>query len=211
MIRRPHAALAALLLLVLLATGCGGLPGSGPAPSLYVLTPKNTFPHDLPQVEGQLVISLPTAGRALQSDRIALRPIPEEIKYFKGARWISNLPYMVQTLMLESFENTGKITSVGREAITLRPDYQLLTEIREFQADRFSSGPPTANVRLNLKLIHQPEQRIIAAKTFESRTKAEHNTMKSVIQAFDRALGDTLKDSVSWTLRRMGRNGSGEE
>ena len=39
---------------------------------------------------------------------------------------------MVQTLLVESFENTGKIVAVARKATDIRADYVLKTDLREF-------------------------------------------------------------------------------
>ena len=101
--------------------GCGGLlPNPGPLPTLYTLTPKNTFRDDLPTVTHQLVVEEPRAAGALATQSIAIRTDPVELQYFAGARWTERAPRLIQTLLVESFENTGKIVAVGREAIGLR-------------------------------------------------------------------------------------------
>ena len=66
-----------------------------------------------------------------------MRRTPHEYRYYKDVRWTGNLTAMLQTLLLESFESTGAVTAVGREASILRADYLVLTDIREFQADDF--------------------------------------------------------------------------
>ena len=100
----------------------GGVAG---APSdLYTLTPKSTFNPDLPVVKWQLVVEEPIASGGLNIARIALRDDPTRLNYFKGVRWTERAPEMVQTLMVESFENTGKIISVGRHALGLRSDFK---------------------------------------------------------------------------------------
>ena len=141
--------LGAVLTLALLVPGCGGnllgLP-EGPAPDIYTLTPKSTFDNDLPKVKWQLVVDQPTAARGLDTDRIALHPEPTEIKYYAGARWTDRAPDMVQTLMLESFENTGKIVAVGRQTIGLRSDFNLVSDLREFQAE-YTKGNDIPSVR----------------------------------------------------------------
>ena len=39
--------------------------------------------------------------------------------------------YRLQTLIIESFENSGRIVAVGRESVGLRADFTLKTELRE--------------------------------------------------------------------------------
>ena len=195
----------AAVYLAVALSGCEGLVPTlgGPPANLYTLTPKNTFTKELRRVRWQLVVDEPLASGGLNIDRIALRHSPTELKYFARARWTERAPRMVQTLMVESFENSGAIVAVGRKAIGLRSDYNLLTELREFQAEYFESdGVPTVRVRLNAKLVKQPRRAIVASRTFESTIKSEGKAMRNVIRAFDQALGKVLRHTVEWTIRR---------
>lgn len=178
------------------------LPGSGPPADLYTLTPKNTFAADLPRARWQLVVEEPLASGGLNSERIALQTAPTRIEYFAGSQWTVRAPQMVQTLLVESFENTERIISVGRQAIGLRSDFNLLTELREFQAEYDPvRTAPIVRVRINAKLIRQPERAIVASRNFEARIEAEGSDMLSIVTAFDIALGKVLRRTVEWTLR----------
>ena len=55
-------------------------------------------------------------------------------------------------------------------------------------------------VRLNAKLVKMPQREIVAHQTFERRVRAQENRMNAIIDAFDDALGKTLKSVVVWTL-----------
>lgn len=183
------------------------LPGAFTDPAqLYVLSPKNTFPKDLPKVEWQLTIDVPVAEAGLNTARIAIRQSQYSMEFFARANWVDSAPIMIQTLLVESFENTGKIISVGRQSVTLRPDYSLLTELREFQAEYFDPSAPRVRVRLNAKLVKMPQRVIIAANNFESVQSAEKRDLPSVVGAFDAALGKVLKRLVTWTLRNAPKN-----
>ena len=99
---------------------------------MYVLTPKSTFSDTLPRVDWQLLVELPQAQAGINTARIALRDSPIELRYFELSNWTDLAPRMIQTLIVESFENSDRIVAVGREAIGLRADYVLKTELREF-------------------------------------------------------------------------------
>ena len=194
----------AAVYLAVALSGCEGLVPrlGGPPANLYTLTPKNTFTKELQRVRWQLVVDEPLASGGLNIDRIALRHSPTELKYFARARWTERAPRMVQTLMVESFENSGAIVAVGRKAIGLRSDYNLITELREFQAEYFEpDGVPTVRVRLNAKLVKQPRRAIVASRTFESTIKSKGKAMRHVIRAFDQALGKVLRHTVEWTIK----------
>ena len=110
---------------------------------------------------------------------------------------------MAQTLMVESFENSGQIVAVGRQAIGLRSDYNLKTELREFQAEYLEDQPnaaPVVRVRLNAKLIRQPRLSIVAGRNFEHVVQARSGEMAEIVAAFDEALGRVMKEIVGWTL-----------
>lgn len=201
--RRGRVAGAALLALLLTAA-CDAarvLGGLSEPSDQYVLTPKNTFSGAIPEVKWQLVVEEPVAAGGLNSARIVSQSTPTRLDYFARAVWTERAPRMVQTLLVESFENSGRITAVGRQAIGLRSDFNLKSELREFQAEFFDAETPaTVRVRLNAKIIQQPGRSIIASETFEATAPAASNGMTDIVRAFDEALGRVLKRTVEWTL-----------
>lgn len=184
-----------------LAAACTQLvPGQSPPPTLYRLTPKSTFREDLPAVDWQLVLESPVADAGLNTTRIALQRNPMRLEYYARSSWTDRAPAMLQTLMIESFENSNKIISVGREAAKLRADFVLQSELREFQSEYFDTGVPSAHVRINVKLIRLPDRAIVASESFESVMPAAADQLDDVIEAFDVALGKVLRRIVEWTI-----------
>ena len=189
------------LLLAGLAACTGILPGQGPPADIYTLTPKSTFEPGLARVEWQLVVDEPHAMGAIDTTRIALAKSPTRMDYFASVRWSERAPQMVQTLLVESFENSGRIVSVGREAIGLRSDYNLRTDLREFQAEYYDlKAGPRIRVRINAKIVKQPRRAIIASRNFEQVVVANGTSVEAVVVAFDEALGKVLRQTVEWTL-----------
>ncbi len=191
---------AALALGSALALGCGSLINSEPPPDLYSLTPKSTFPEETPAVAWQLVIEEPIAARGLDTTRIAARPTPTQLQYIAGARWTNRAPRMVQTLLIESFENSERIVAVGRQALGLRSDYSLKTELREFQVEYFERPLGLVRVRINAKLVALARQKIVASRNFERTVAVETGNVSGIVDAFDDALGGVLKRLVHWSL-----------
>jgi cholesterol transport system auxiliary component len=205
--RRALLRLAALAL-VPAASSCTSLiPGGGAPPQLYVLTRKSTFPPDLPPVSRQLLVDTPIAPAEIDTTRVALSRSPTTIDYFANAAWSDRAPAMVQSLLIESFEQTGKIPSVARDTAVLRADYILLPELRRFGA-RYQNGeaPPTVLVRLLVRLIKMPERTIIGEDIAEGRETATANAMDAIVEAYNEALGSVMKRLVTWTLGTMARD-----
>lgn len=191
-----------LALAVAMSLSLGGcsLLASDP-PQLYDLSPKNTFEDGAPSATWQLVVEEPTTPNAINTDRIAIRPSQLEVQYFPEVKWTDRAPALVQTLIVESFENSGKIVGVGRRSIGLSGDYILTSELREFEAVSSATGGTNVIVRLVLKLVRQSSGGIIASTTAAATVPAASDSVPDVVTAFDAALGKVLKDTVGWVLR----------
>jgi cholesterol transport system auxiliary component len=181
--------------------GCGVLQSVNTPVNLYTLTPKTTFPEGMPKVDWQLVVETPVSAASLDTPRIALQRTMLTFEYYADAAWTDNAPAMVQTLLIESFEATHRISGVGREAIGLRPDYILMTDLREFEAVYDGDNPvPTIWVRMNAKLVKLPERRIVVSDTFGEELPAAGSKLPDIVAAFDEALGHVLKKIVMFAL-----------
>ncbi len=110
-------------------------------------------------------------------------------------------PSPVQTLILESFENTDRIVAVGREALGLRANFVLKVELREFQAEYKAAEAPAVRVLINAKLVQMPRRAIVGSERFEHVATEEADRLELIVEAFDNALGKVLRDLVEWTLR----------
>ena len=184
----------------ILLGGCAALElATAEPPRLYELTPKSTF-DDLPTVPGRLSIEVTTATAGLNSARIALRQTPTTLDYYAGANWVDVVPVMVQNLLLESLDNTGRIDVLGREVVGVRADLALLTHVREFQAEYDTADAPQVRVRLQARLIRLPRRTSIAAVSEESVVRASNTSLPAIIDAFDEAFGKVLRRVVDWTV-----------
>ena len=202
--RKPGLSRRDLLAAVLLAMGgCSYSmwPALRQPTNLYTLNPETRFPDDLPRVDWQLVVDLPTAAAGIDGSRIALSHDPYVLEYYARAAWTDNTPGMLRTLLVESFERSGKIATVGIGARGLRPDYVLQTNLRKFEADYRDGDPvPVVVVRISAKLMALADRRIVHAITSEKSVRAAGAAFKDVLGAFNDALGQVLQDIVVSTL-----------
>src|SRR5882757_4478995 len=185
---------------VLLA-GCELIKAAEEPVDLYTITPKSTFDSDLPDVYWQLSVEVPSAAANVNTGRIALAMSPTSSDYYTKTAWTDRAPVMVQTRIVDSFENSHKIVAVGRESIGLRANYVLQTDLRNFEAMYFYGGAPIAHVRIVAKLVQMPDRQIIGVATFERCVRARQDKVTKVVEAFDQALGSVMKRLVAWTLK----------
>jgi cholesterol transport system auxiliary component len=185
-------------------TGCQALSAidSVAEPTdLYTVTPKSTFDHDLPNVYWQLAVEVPVSAASLNTGRIAIQMTPTSTDYYAKVAWTDRAPLMVQTRIVDSFENTRKIVAVARESIALRANYVLQPDLRNFEAMYFYGQPPIVKVRIIAKLVRMPDRQIIGVASFERCVRARADKVPKVVDAFDQAVGSVIKRLVSWTLR----------
>jgi cholesterol transport system auxiliary component len=198
-----RAALAALLA----AAGCvPNLPGQGPAPRTFRVTPKYTFNPDLPQAKWSLAVAEPISERTLDTNRIAVLTNGINVDYVALAFWVDRAPAMVQSLIVQSFRNTGRLVQVGTNRDRVRPQFQLVSDLRAFQLNR-GTGPDSVRVSLNAQLLRMPERDPVGREHFEADRVPVGSGIDAVVAVFDEALGRVMKELVAWTIRTGNRAG----
>jgi cholesterol transport system auxiliary component len=146
----------------------------------------------------QVVVSEPVATAPMDSDRIVVRPTPETIATLKGAQWTERLPRLLQTRLLQSFENARLLRFVSRPDGRVVAQYSLNTEIRRFDMD-LSRGE--AVVEISVKLVEEGAGRIAAAKIFSASAPVVAD--EGAPAALDAALGEVMGQIVLWTAGRV--------
>jgi cholesterol transport system auxiliary component len=186
---------------ILTLGGCGSLLGpSGPPPQIYRLQPDFPTFAPGPSVSWQLAVARPVAAQALETDRIALLR-GAAMDYYAAAQWNDSVPRLVQSLLVEAFERSGRILAVARESEGVRADYTLETEIRDFDAQYTTeNGAPTIVVDLMARLLGA-QGAVVASHDVRQSQAASANSVVSVVQTFDQALGAALGLLVTWSLQ----------
>jgi len=179
--------------------GCGIIPKVNEPIPLYNLSAVTQFDRSLPKADWQLVIGTPVASADLDTTRIALTRSPGVIEYFAKGAWADNAPILLQDKLIESFEASGAIVAVGRDAVGLRPDYVLQSELRDFQAE-FAGDAPSAHLRLVGKLVRMPDRRIVANIAIDKKVPAGGGSLPEIVDAFDLAASEAFQEVVVGVL-----------
>lgn len=173
----------------LLLAGCGG----GSAPTTYDLS----APRDFGRIGGGggvLIVAQPTAVQALDSDRLIVKDSSGALSFLGGAQWADRVPNLVQTRLIQTFENGSRIAAVGRPGERIVPDFQLNTDIRAFNIDAASGQ---AVVEITAKLIGDRTGKVQRAKLFSARVPAGAEGAGAA-QSLDQALSQVLIEIARW-------------
>jgi len=173
--------------------------GTDAAPDIYVLTtPDIDLGSERPPISLQVVIDEPYAPAALDSNRIVYQPSPNEIRYFAGARWSDRAPLMVQALLVDTLDRTGKFQAVGRRSAGMRSDFIVRMSIVTFAAEKSGSSTESVHVHFNAQLVRRFSDEIVAGRRFEAIAQPKSNNMLDIVNAFDDAMVVSLGDLSAW-------------
>lgn len=181
--------------------GCGiSLIESGPPPRLYDLSPAvDPAVKAGAPVSFQLLIEEPRASKALDTDRMLVRPSGQELQYFGGTRWADRAPRLVQDALVRGFEESERIVGVGRQTVGLRADYVLIADLHAFETV-FAGPAPEARIEMTLKLVRQPLAQIVSTRSFKIERPAGNGSLEASAGALEAALGALVAEAVPWAL-----------
>jgi cholesterol transport system auxiliary component len=101
---------------------------------------------------------------------------------------------------VHAFEDSGRIAGVGRRGEGITGEYQLLLDVRRFDADYRGEARPAAVVEIGARLVSSRENRVVASHLFTRTATAGATDVPSVTTAFEQSLGEITGDIVGWTL-----------
>ncbi|MDR6818853.1 cholesterol transport system auxiliary component [Neorhizobium sp. 2083] len=188
--------LLALPLVAALVSGCGSKANSDTfdlsiTPSSQGVSARNR----------QILVPEPTALKLLNSEQVVVRVSPSEIQYLADSRWGDRLPALVQSKLVEAFENSGRLGGVGKPGQGLAIDYQVVTDIRAFEVT--AGSPRLANVEISAKILNDRNGTVRAQSVFKATAAVSGAENRDFIEALDRAFAKVGAQIVDWSLKSM--------
>ncbi|WP_245581903.1 ABC-type transport auxiliary lipoprotein family protein [Phyllobacterium phragmitis] len=147
----------------------------------------------------QILIATPAALKAFDGENIVINTSAAKIEYLKGAQWGDRLPTLVQSRLVQAFENTGLLGGVGRPGDGLAINYQIITDIRSFGVDAFTS-PRTAIVEIAAKILNDKNGEVRSTRVFSASAPVSGTGNAAYVRALNAAFDQVTGDIVGWTL-----------
>jgi cholesterol transport system auxiliary component len=159
-----------------------------PAPQTYQLTPLAAETPPVAPFDALLLVALPVVAPGLDSERIAVLHPDRRLDYFAASQWGAPVPEIVQNIVVESLQNTGRMRGVQRDLSNFRPDFVLQLDVRAFQAEYAGAGAPRVRVDIVASMGRLNDERSMLSISAVATEQAESNTMTAVTAAFDKSL-----------------------
>jgi cholesterol transport system auxiliary component len=186
-----------------LAAGCfGGLKNEAPAPLNYRIDVPATDAGA--QVAADLLVVVAETAPGLDDARIAGRWPDGRIDYLAGARWAERLPLLLQSALIESLQDSGRLRSVQGDLGRFRATHTLVIDVRRFEADYTGGGAPVAQVSLSVTIGRSSDRRVLAAFAVSAEQVSPENRQASVVAALDAAFARATAELATRSLEAIG-------
>ncbi len=197
------------LMLALAVSGCA-LAMNGSPPQTYDLVAPEVVPVRSQPLPVQLVVRTPTAVRALDTERILVRPASERISYYPAAAWSDRLPRLVRARLSEALEDSGHFRAVVTEDDRVTTSYSLQVAIRAFEMS-VNGKPPEGHVAVSAKIVDERAGKVVASERFESRVRAQSDAVDEGVAAITTAFHNVSAELIAWMTngRQRSRLGAG--
>lgn len=188
------AAIAALLCL----PGCiSGLNSKAPPEQRYTLPLAPDRTKDTPRAvpsDTSVKVIRPHAPASLAGARIAVQKPGAHFDYYANARWVDDVPVMIESALVDALRSAGNFADVESDAAPFQATYLLNCEIADFQAQYpdDAGGPPTAVVDLDCTLGRRSDRRIVHRINGRGTARARTDRMEAVVAAFGVAASSAL-------------------
>ena len=177
----------------------GGGPAEKPKP-IYDLAAPTPVATVSPSSKSQLVIPMPTAVIALQTQRMLARSADGQISQVGDAQWSDSLPNLLQAKVAQTLSDAGLPVASAASDQQVAASDQLLIDLRDFAIT--NAPDPVANVEFSVKLV-DPAGHIVATRLFRATAPAKGAEVAQIVAAFDVAFGIVATDLVTWTAQAI--------
>ena len=184
-----------------LDTLIGGLEKTFAAPAkppvaTYDLLAPQEFPPVTHAPSKQLIVAMPTAVIALDTQKMFLLLPGGESRAIEDVQWSDSLPNLIQAKIVQSFENAHFAAAVTRPLEGVTANNQLLIDLR-----RFGVAPAPvakAEIEFGAKILAE-NGKILAARLFHAEAATKGDDVAADAAALDEAFGKAATDLVTWT------------
>ncbi|MEZ0170189.1 ABC-type transport auxiliary lipoprotein family protein [Microvirga sp. TS319] len=181
------------LMPVVLLAALVGACSSSPAPTSYDLSAPTSRIRGAAGV--QVLVNEPAALQTLASQQILVKDASGTVSFLGGAQWADNLPRLIQTRLINTFENASQLRGVSRPSSGAVADVQLISELRSFE---IATPSDEAVVEISVKIVSDQNGRIMNGRIFRARAPVAAVDAPNATRALDEALSKVMLDIVRW-------------
>jgi len=192
-----------LLVFIVTFTGCFNITQTVPAYSTYTLNVQNAIPAANTILSNvQLEIKEPKVLHSVNSKHISYSTKNYTSEYYALSKWSDAPSKIIQNQIIKFLSSTNNYHFVHNSNITLRSNWQLLSEIESFhQYFKDNKAFVTFSIRVYLK-----SRKTIYHKDFNYTQTCEQNNAFGAVKGFNSIFNIFVKDLNRWILGSITKN-----
>ncbi len=148
-----------------------------------------------------LTVFEPTAIKSFARNAVIVKSSNNAVSVLSGVKWSERLPRLLQSRLLEAFENVRAVGSVSNGRDNINSNYALRLNIRSFQLNE-NKNSANAYVALYAKLVRKKDGKVIAQKLFSSshRVDIEDNIVSTT--GLNQSFQAVTRKIIQWVARQ---------
>jgi cholesterol transport system auxiliary component len=145
-----------------------------------------------------LLVSKPLAASGYNDTDMRYVIKPYELASFAKNVWVAPPAEMLQTVLLESLQNSGYFFAVVRAPFSGNTTRRLDTQILSLKQN-FLKKPSYVDVVIKADLVNEKTNRLIRSKRFEAHLKAPEDSPYGGVLAANKAVNQIMKQIVRFS------------
>lgn len=186
-----------ILMNFILLSGCFS-PVKVPTQENYFFNPTIHTVQAKPK-NSTLLVSKPTAVLGYTSYRMAYIEKPSELAYYTRSRWIAPPADMLQPLLVESLQKTGRFKGVGASPFFGKTTYRLDSNL-VYLRQNLTTMPHQMEIALQVSLVNNNDQRIMASRLLKRKASVHEIIPYASITVTNQLLEELLKEMTCFVL-----------
>lgn len=189
-------ALFSLFFSVLILSACS--PVKVPPVQEYKLEKASTVRTRQTAHRYTLLVSKPLAASGYTTRDMRYMAKPYELASFAKNSWVAPPADMLETLLIESLENSQHFYAVVRAPFAGMTHYRLDTQLLSLRQN-FLKRPSRIELAIKADLINQKTNKIVRSKRFIAEVKATEDTPYGGVMAANKAVRNVLGQIVRFS------------
>lgn len=188
-----------LILMSILLSACGLQPIKVDPMGTYTLDQVSDNHIHAAKTNKILLVSMPTASPAFDGTGMVYVQVPHRVDYFTKNRWVDSPAHMIQPLIVQALQNSGRYRAVVATPYSGLADYRLDTQLLRLQQD-FTSKRNHIGLIMTAQLMNLKTERVIATARFTIAENTPNATPQGGVIAANLAVAKLMQQLTAFCV-----------
>lgn len=166
----------------------------------YVINPEVHPPVKSNRGQGTLLVSAVSSDSIYNTTQMLYSTKPYEIAYFSKSEWAETPPQMLQTLIVQTLQNTHHFSAVTTSPVSSY-NYTLNTQLLELR-QVFNGYGSQLHLKMRIQIVNAATNQVIATKEFSVVQTPPMRSPYGGVIAANRAAAMMMNEIARFTVQK---------